>query len=572
MSRVERAALAVTIALGVAYAVVHALALTRENVNWDELALVSRATYSVQEDVVATGGRPGLATLTLMPVVAGCVNAIDTIDGLRILWALFTAGMVAGLFLLVRALRPQAVAAWRGAALAVALYLLVPIMQRWSLQVRADQPSLGLALLGGAAFLASVRRPWLAALGGALAASGYLFSQKAVYALALVALLAAGDLFIRRARPTRADVVRVALAIGGAAVVLLAYRTVTATMLTLVESELATNTSVRDAYAELGYAVYRSWFPLLVPHAVLAVALLGAGAQAAVRRDGDTVRRVIVSAAVLLLGLAITVLHTSRFPYFWMTLGLFPAVAIGISLEPVLALLPARGRWPALALVVAALLVRAVPAVPELLEDTQTQQRETLDFIARTFPPEVRGFHPEKALACRPDPDPMPTFFYPVLKAMFGGPDGRANVGRFIGEFRARPIGFMVKSFRFSHFPGPIRTFWQRAYVPYRESAMVPGVFVRGPAGTRLPFEAVVPGRFKLWQLASGERAAVRVDGRAVADGEEIDLAAGPHEVEIAVPVRAAILAWSLEEPPGPETQPFFRAEAVAEIGGGRRW
>src|SRR6185369_2225962 len=93
----------------------------------------------------------------------------------------------------------------------------------------------------------------------------------------------------------------------------------------------------------------------------------------------------IASWAVLVLGFAVGAFHGGAFPYFWMTLGLFPAVAIGLALGP---LIDSYDQPLGRGLLVAAavlLIVSGVQGALRVNHDTQRVQRDALNFIDTNF-------------------------------------------------------------------------------------------------------------------------------------------------------------------------------------------
>ena len=94
--------------------------------------------------------------------------------------------------------------------------------------------------------------------------------------------------------------------------------------------------------------------------------------------------------AVLLLGVAVGLFHAAAFRYFWMTLGLFPAIAFAIAREPILGLAQAATPRARRLAVVGFCLLLAVPGVMTmgfLLSDAQAVQRDSLGFVHRNFRP-----------------------------------------------------------------------------------------------------------------------------------------------------------------------------------------
>src|SRR5262245_60072067 len=111
----------------VAYAVVHVIAIFRENVNWDEFVMLSHGAQSLRSGTLASSGRPGLATPLILPFARGCVEPVSAILHARILWTPITFAYLAGVYFVVREFRRGTARPWLGASLAVALLALVPV-------------------------------------------------------------------------------------------------------------------------------------------------------------------------------------------------------------------------------------------------------------------------------------------------------------------------------------------------------------------------------------------------------------------------------------------------------------
>ena len=194
------------------------------NVNWDEFALLHLADVTQTTGVLEAGGRAGLAVALLRPFVVDCNDEVEVIRRARLLWIAITATFLAGLAVWIAQLAPAARGRWRDAALGVSLLALLPAFLDSSLQVRTDQIALAGGAWGGAALLASQRRPALALAAGALFATGFLGSQKLLYVGALAALLAGGQLVLARELRPRRDGLRVLLCAAGFAIVVLAFQ------------------------------------------------------------------------------------------------------------------------------------------------------------------------------------------------------------------------------------------------------------------------------------------------------------------------------------------------------------
>lgn len=555
--------------IAAAVAALQARAVFTEAINWDEFALLDRVQAFLRVGQLQGGGRPGLVELVLAPFARGCEDAVSTLRVARLLWLGITAALLAAVYVLARRLR-RTVGFDAGAALAVAVLGCVPVFLRWSLQVRTDQPALALAAWGGVALLAN-RRP-SALLGGLLVGAGALFSQKAVYAGALVGLLAvldwwrAPDFGERRSWQSVAE--RAGLFLLGGALALVAYRYVLPLFVQLPRTVMTLERGL-DVFAHyrrmFGFVVYRRMLPTLVPQ----LALLGALVLASVRfaREPKLRRAVISTWAVLALGLAVGLFHAAAFPYFWMTLGLFPALAAALAFEPLTALVPdeQRRRWAWSGLLML-LLGPAAWTSLSLQEDTQVEQRDSLTFIARNFPEPARGFQAEGALACRKDPAPFPVYFTEHIARRFSGPERAVNIAALEHEFRSRPVEFIVATHVFHQFPQELRDFWGAHYVPYGAQVFVPGRVMSGRAGTSASFETFRSGRYRWFVPPGAAGGRLAVDGRALHSGEIMDLAAGTHRLQLVDAAEAGLFALALDEAPAPSDAPFYSVEQVREI------
>jgi hypothetical protein len=569
MSRLAIAALA---ALGLALVAARLVAIGTEAINWDELALFARAARATEAERLDGGGRPALATLALVPVVDGCEHAIGTARAARWLWVVPTVGSLAALFVLLGQLaRRRASWRWSDAALGVGLLALVPIFHRWSVQVRSDQLAVAGALWSGVALLASRRRPAWAAAAGALLGVGLLSSPKALYLGVLVAALALGEAWLERDLRWRRELARAGLAALGLAAVVLAYLVFVRLAFT-APPRLQTVGGQLDTFAWyrqiVGFRVYRAMLPSLTPH-LLVGGLALIASIVALRAGGDGRREIVLPWVVALLGVAIGWFHAAAFPYFWMTLGVFPAVALALALAPIRALLASdrRARWltGGLWLLLVAI---ATPGVLDALRDTQAVQRDSLALVERDLPASARGFQLDGALYCRRDPAPFPVLLREHVVRLYSGPPAAANVAALIAEFRRRPVAFVIGSHRMSQFPRELKTFWRTHYVPYRGTVMLAGARLAGAVGERVPFELIAGGRFRWW-VTDPRPAGVTIDGAALAPGGELDLAAGPHVAVLAGPVSQGSLVLAVPTPPAPrDARELFSATQLDEITG----
>ncbi|HKP63997.1 MAG TPA: hypothetical protein VJV78_44990 [Polyangiales bacterium] len=546
-------------ACAVALAAVHCFAIYTDSINWDEFAMFSRAEDTIRSGVLAGGGRPGLATLLFVPLVRGCHDIMDVAHHARIVTTVATFAFFVGLYVLLRALlvgvrkNPDL-----DAAFGVALLLCVPVVLRWSVHARSDQWALGCGIWGGVALLASRKRLHYAWLAGCLFGVGFLFSQKVSYAVGLMALLVAGRQVLVPELQLKRELMRLAsCALTGAVVVLvfLAYARAAFKQLPPLESPW-------DAYAfyrtVAGYRVYFGISTTLGPHIALAVLMVIASIRC---RDASMWRQLGLAWAVLLMGFGVAVVHPSTFPYFWMTIGLFPAVAGALVLDPVRQLFSSARLWNLIAVALwLALLVPTIPASLRMTADSQRVQRDAQSFVNRNFPRDALGFHPEGALACRPDPAPFPIYFSNDIAREFRDP---AAITAFIRLFASKPVAFIVTSYRLLHFPIPIQNFWTQHYVPYGPGVLVPG-FVSGTnADERRTFSVLVPGEYRWRTDADG--AGADVDGKVLQPGDTIVLARGNHSLRPVESGRAGALTYAISSPPSPSFD-FYSASMVSEL------
>jgi len=539
-------------------------------VNWDEFALLDRVARTARTGVPETGGRPGLAEWLLLPIVSACSDEIATARMARWLWLGLTLCFLCGLYAMLLELlrgRPQR---RHDALLGVALLALVPAFLEWSLQVRTDQLALAGGVWGGMLLLASQRRAPLALAAGILFGVGYLGSQKLLYAAALAGLLVAGRAYLERdLRPMR-EALRATLCLAGFGLVFAIFRAVMGAAFDVPPSHPSQRVmtpyhvgralDVFEFYRHsLGFSQYRAMLPTLVPHALLLAASAAAGLLAW-RRRAESGPTLLLVFAVLALGAGIAAFHAGAFFYFWMTLGLFPAVAFALALEPMRdALLPAgvRPRRLAAGLLWAAVVIPGGAKAMALLADTQGVQRESLAFIRRNFELDDAGFHPERALFCSPAKAPLPLYFSQTIFRDFVGPQAAANLAHMEQRFRGEPIKFLVQSFRLNQFPLELRRFWAENYQPYRASVFVAGRRLEGAGGTTAPFELIVPGRYRWLPLDAPRR--VRIDETMLGAGDVVALGPGPHTAGFVEDATGGMLVLALEDPPGPAPLPFYK-------------
>jgi hypothetical protein len=570
-------AVALVVAL-LAIAAIRVATSYSESFNWDEFALFHNVSYSLSSGELHAGGRPGLTTLILMPFVSGCEDEVSVMRRARLLWVAFSLAAIAGLAVLLAQLRPNSPRRWLDALLGVALVAWVPAHLVWSVQVRTDQIAIAGALWGGVALLASRERPLFAAPAGVLFALGTLSSQKAIYVAALMGLLALGDLWRRKELSFTRESLRALLLVSALGMVIVGfYATVPlifdakagSEALSSAVSNLAPERagpqyrfqmSVFDYYREtIGFRHYVEMLPTLIPHIALLLLLAVASVRQLQQRDVPEDQLVLAWCA-LALGFAVCIFHAGAFPYFWMTLGLFPAVALVLARESIEEVLAGIARPLRIAGVVGFWLVIALPGAIQmvsLLDDTQRVQRESFAFTHRNFDTEETGFHAETGLFCRPAPRRFPPYFSQNIDRIFG-PRAQCTTcaPEFIEEFVAKQVKYVVASYRLNQFPKLVRDFWQTNYIPYLGSVLVAGRRL-DPSEDEQSFELVVDGEY-LW-LPSAPPAKIEIDGVEIATGGRVRLERGPHKASFDSSDAPGVLVLAMQEPPRAPLLPFYK-------------
>jgi len=193
-----------------------------------------------------------------------------------------------------------------------------------------------------------------------------------------------------------------------------------------------------------------------------------------------------------------------------------------------------------------------------MLDDTQKVQRDSFEFITSNFQDSDAGFHPESALFCRGDAQPLQHYFSADIYQRFGTPNSEPNRARLIQQFRDESIAFIVESFRLNQFPVEVRRFWADNYQPYRASVFVAGRRLEGRGGSSSVFEIVAPGEYR-WLPTAGPQP-ITLDGQSLGAGEIIDLASGEHVAGFTEDGPGGILVLALEQPPGLAPLAFYTA------------
>lgn len=557
-------------ALGLAVAAFAALriaAVYHAAGHWDEYGLFENASITLETGVLNGGGRPGLAQLFVLPLVADCDDEIEVLQRARLIWVLITLAYLAGVGVLVWQLQPEPERRAADALLAVGLLALVPAFLESSIQVRTDQIALAGGVWGGVALLVSKRRPALALTAGALFGVGFLSSQKLLYVAALIALCGLAQIaFGRRMRLVREALRSGLCALGFAAVVFAFYQATPQEIAIAPDHTTLSAGVVRDGLSSfdfyrktIGWSQYRALLPTLIPHFILLGGLVAA-TLAAWRRREPLRTTLTLAWLILILGVAVGSFHAAAFSYFWMTLGLFPALTFALARQPICELLPDIGQTRRLAAVGfwLALLAPGMLEMVGMLNDTQKVQRDSIDFIHRNFQVSDAGFHPESALFCRGHGQPLHHYFSGDIYRIFGTPGSEPNQARLIQQFREEPILFIVESFRLNQFPVAVRRFWADNYQPYRASVFVAGRRLEGHRGSSSTFDLVAPGAYR-WLPITGPQP-IALDGQLLGAGEIIELASGEHVASFPEDVPGGMLVLALEQPPGLAPLAFYTA------------
>jgi hypothetical protein len=433
--------------------------------------------------------------------------------------------------------------------------------------VRTDHIALVGGIWGGVLLLVSRRYVYAAPISGICFGFGWVSSQKAAYVAALMALLALAQIVIDREWRPRREIIR-GLSVGGmAAATVYAFDRFIASTFELVVAQpkgllpeaarVSHQLDVFDFYRNtIGYSQYLELLPTLVPHVVLFALLIVVSFAAARNRLGTN--RVLLAWAVLTLGVIVGGFHAAAFSYFWMTLGLFPAVALAIALGPIRELVvawnPNRLRAAGLLLWIA-IALPATLSMAALLRDTQLVQRDSIGFVHRNFSAEQAGFQPESALFCESD-QPMGTWMSFTLYEQFGGESREAGTQLLIKKFRETPIHYLVESFRLNQFPVEIRRFWSENYQPYRASVFVAGRRLEGRLGDTTAFEIIVPGAYR-WIPTDGPQS-IRIGERTLAPGETLEMAPGEHFASFTEDVPGGIFVLAVDDHPTTAPLSFY--------------
>jgi hypothetical protein len=532
-------------------------AIFTQNVNWDEFLLLQRAVLSVRTGEIMGGGRPGLGTVALMPFAAHCRNAVDTLVQARVLWTVMVGGAAVAFWFLLRSIIPASRHRPIALLTGLGLWVLAPPFLQASTQVRTDQPAILFGLLGGLALLASRRGVLWALAAGFLFGVGFTFSQKLLYVVALVTVLAVGQLAIHRDWRLDRELVRAGIVGMIFLLVVLGYREVIhrlagAPAMLPVAGQLAFFEFYREYF---GWRLYKGMMPFLIPQMVAMACLV----PLTVAWLGDRERhgaRILTAWVVGALGTAILLFHAGRLPYFWMVLGLFPAALTALILEPLLHRLRSRVvRAGFLTAVWLPLAAGALGQASTMTVNNQEHQRASLAFVERSFPRDAPGFEGHTAFTCRQDPAPFPPMFAHTIAEEFGGEDRSERARAFIARFREMPVSFVILPVG-QPYPPEVWEFWRTRYVHYYSAVHVPGRAVAGRTGWRDTVEIIVPGEY-VWRTAAEQGPSLRVGSEVLEPGETLTLERGYYPLGLPGGGEG-MLVLALPEPPAPGTPRFY--------------
>jgi len=551
------------------------ISIFTEAINWDEFAMLERVERTLRLGDVVGGGRPGLVTLILIPFVRDCVDAITTAVRGRMLWQVFTLSYLCGVYFLVRnwfrfSRRPES-GVLEGAA-AVALLGLLPAFVAWSVQIRSDQAALAAAVWGGVCMLSERRSR--AILAGLMFGLALLCTQKGLYPIALCGLLWGSAVLSRRedlsvgCRGSElvarcAQVIIVCLA---TAATIAAYMYLVPSSANLIDSGFVTSAwdDMRRAHARVGFTVYRTEASQALLHILLFTALIIASCRTIFDRSLQVGHLLVTCWAILLLGLAITLVHGSSYQYFLMTAGLFPAVSLGMASGHLAGSL-GKSRRAVIGLALASLILGTVPVTLEMWRGSQANQRDTTQWIRTSGLNTYGGFQVDGALICQEDPDPIPPMSHRLNMRQLS----EAETDAFIDEFRRRPVAFVIDADRLGYFPEKVKQFWTDHYRWYYGSVFVAGFDIR-PEATVDSVDVIVPGQYRWIPSPPHKDAALHVNGNTILAGGGAMLEAGVHRFTSQPAGAGGSLVLAVGTSPGQRIYPFIDHRQRERLGGVR--
>jgi hypothetical protein len=293
-------------------------------------------------------------------------------------------------------------------------------------------------------------------------------------------------------------------------------------------------------------------------------------ARVLVRKDRSEYALLASSWLTLLIGGAVIRFHGSSFPYFIMTAGLFPALALAMPVGRPLAL-TGRSAWPILvSLIVMAGMQSATESI-EMLVDTQSEQSDTLRLVYDSPLRNRRGYQVEGALFCARDPDPIPTMFSQDIWSRFvHAPDSKESKDKFIAEFRKRPVAYIVESYRLNQFPDPIRSFLDDHYMWYAHSLLMAGARIELD-GDSQHIDIIVDGKYRWEPDPAHASSSIRVGGSTIEPQGLVDLTTGAHTVTAPdAKVRGVLILADLPPTERSGLPAFYHLRQIFQLAGRR--
>ena len=308
----------------------------------------------------------------------------------------------------------------------------------------------------------------------------------------------------------------------------------------------------------------------LIVHWVLFAVLVTWSLHAAWRRKTSDSMLLASCWLALLLGLVVIRFHGSSYPYFIMTAGLFPAVALSMATWRPLAR-AGRMAWPiVVSLVVLAAFQSAAESV-EMLADTQLEQRETMRLVYDSKLRDRRGYQVEGALFCAHDPNPLRVMFsQEIWRRFHASPQASQATTDFIAELRNRPVAYFVESYRMNQFSPEIRMFFAEHYVWYARSLFVAGFNVER-AGAAGNVDVIVPGAYRWVPDPENPDASIEVAATLMHPLSVIELDTGKHNVAVRrAGTKGSLLPADLPLVTRDAYPAFYLSRQIMQLGGSR--
>jgi len=544
------------------WTLLHLFWVFTENINGDEFILLARARDTFLSGQVLSGGRPGLGTIALIPFVQTCSDAIASVRAARVMWTVFGVIILTGSWTTLRYLFAGRETGAVDALIGVTLLALTPGFLRYSIQVRTDQPAVALGILAASFLLASRHRLRWAFAAGILFGIGYLFSQKLLYVGALAGLLVAGDILLAKDLVPSREFKRFSAVVVTFLFVVIAYQTV---IPLLFEPSKPLNVGAqmsdfRYYHEVIGYYFYKLMAVELIPYAILA-GLAVAGSVKLIRRGGWEDRiSLLLACLIACLGIMVAWFHAGRFPYFWITLGLFPAVAVASALPAIRA--ASKGNsiptfWLRSAFAVLGFFAALEAAY--LSVDSQEIQSDSLRFVDENFAAEARGFHPERAHLCRDDPEHFQAFVIQSIARRFEWvEDTDSSLASFMADFETRPVEFLIESFLMDWYPSELQEFWAAHYTRYATAVFVPGLRVEAAHGVPHRFDVIVPGEYQWRPAHDSQSDRIRIGEDELGPDESIVLDRGVYFINTGSVAADGLFTLRMRDDPSLDAEDFY--------------